>query len=182
MTSPGAVTCSLRAIHIQCRRQISTTSVRLGPPSIAPRPSINIRDIRQNPDQHSQNCVLRNYKSQRGSPSKIVRLFDKWKELQRNGRSVREKSNAIRTKLSHRKTFSGCEAGTHSTEDADPGMQSDLLQEARSLKQQIGEIESQEAELNTEIESLASDLPNLTSPETPSSDLEPQLVIRFNLA
>ena len=180
MASPGAATCSLRAIHTQCRRQISTTSVRLGPPSIAPKPSVNIREIRQNPDQHSQNCVLRNYENQRNSPFEIVRLFDEWKELQRNGRGLREKSNAIRTKLSHRKTFSGCEASAHSIESAEPGKQGHLLEEARSLKQQIGEIESQEAELNTSIEILASDLPNLTSPETPSSDLEPQVVNYIN--
>lgn len=181
MASPEAVTCSLRAIHIQCRRQISTTSVTLAPPSTAPRSSVNIKDIRQNPDLHSRNCILRNYKNQRESPFKIVRLFDEWKELQRNGRGLREKSNAIRTRLSHRKTFSGCEIETQSTGGAEMGKRGDLREEARSLKHQIGQIESQEAELNTSIESLASDLPNLTSPATPSSNLEPQIIDYINV-
>jgi len=165
---------------MQCRREISTTCVRLAPPSIAPRPSINIKDIRQNPDLHSQNCVLRKYKNQSESPFKIVRLFDEWKELQRNGRGLREKSNAIRTKLSHRKTFSGREVDTDRVEGAEPVKQDEWLEEARNLKLQISEIESQEAQLNASIESLASHLPNLTSPETPASDLEPHLVNYIN--
>lgn len=180
MASPEVVTCGLRATHMQFRRQISTTSARRALPSIAPRPSINIKDIRQNPDLHSQNCVLRNYKNQRESPFKIVRLFDEWKEIQRNGRGLREKSNAIRTKLSHRKTFSGCEVDTDRVEGGVLEKQGDMLEEARGLKQKISEIESQEAELNTSIENLASDLPNLTSTQTPTSDLEPHVINYIN--
>ena len=172
MTGHGVVICTPKAIHMQCRRQISTTSARLTPPSIAPRPSLNLRHVRQNPELYSHNCVLRNYKHQKESPFKIVRLFDEWKELQRNGRGLREKNNAIRTKLSHSKTFSGCEAEPPNRKDTERKGQDELLEEARTLKQHINEIDSQEARLNTEIESLASDLPNLTSPETPPSGSE----------
>lgn len=143
-------------------------------PSIAPNPSISIKHIRQNPDLHSQNCIDRNYNSQRDSPFKIVKLFDEWQTLQRNGRGIREKNNEIRTKLSHAKTFSG-----RNIED-EPQDRESLLDEARELKQQIGEIEAQEQRLNDHIESLAAELPNLTSKETPIGR-EPSVIGYINV-
>lgn len=142
-------------------RLISTTTSSL--PSIAPKPSINIRNIRQNPELYAQNCIDRNYKSQSESPFKIVQLFDEWKTLQRGARGLREKSNEIRTKLSHAKTFSGREAN----DKADDHPRESHLEDARELKQKIGEIEAREECLTEEITSLASELPNLTSKETP---------------
>lgn len=144
-------------------------------PSIAPKPSINIKHIRQNPERYADNCIARNYKDRAANPSKIVRLFDDWKELQRQGRGLREKNNDIRTKLSHAKTFSGREANDH----ADDHPRESHLEQARVLKQQIGEIESREEQLVDEIDRLAAELPNLTSSETPSGR-EPKVVGYIN--
>ena len=135
-------------------------------PSIAPKPVINVKHIRQNPDLYSRNCIERNYKGQSDHPFKIVKLFDEWKALQRSARGLRERNNNIRTKLSHAKTFSGREIG----DDGLPEGRDSALEEARQLKQQIGEIEAQEEKLNAEIEDLAAGLPNLTSNETPVGD------------
>lgn len=135
-------------------------------PSIAPKPVIDIRHIRQNPDLYSRNCVERNYKEQSEHPFKIVKLFDDWKALQRNARNLRQRNNNIRTKLSHAKTFSGCEPGDNGV----PEGRDSALEEARQLKQQIGEIEVQEKKLTAEIQDLAAELPNLTSKETPVGD------------
>lgn len=144
-------------------------------PSVAPRPTINIKHIRQNPELYSQNCIDRNYKSQSDSPFKIVKLFDEWKTLQRNARELREKNNEIRTKLSHAKTFSGREAN----DKADEHPRESHLEEARDLKQQIGGIEAQEEQLMGEIDNLASELPNLTSQETPIGH-EPKILGYIN--
>ncbi|KAL8747622.1 MAG: hypothetical protein Q9190_000513 [Brigantiaea leucoxantha] len=145
-------------------RPFSRSCCRRNLPSIAPRPSLSIKHIRQNPELYSQNCIDRNYKEQKDHPFKIIRLFDDWKELQRKGRGLRERNNDIRTKLSHAKTFSGrdIEEEHKKPEDTDS-----LLEEAKRLKTQIGEIETQEARLNGEIQLLAQELPNLTSPDTP---------------
>lgn len=144
-------------------------------PSIAPKPHINVKHIRQNPELHSRNCIDRNYQSQKDSPFKIVKLFDEWRTLQRNARGLREKNNEIRTKLSHAKTFSGREAD----DKADEHPRESHLEEARELKQQIGGIEAQEEQLTGEIDCLAADLPNLTSEETPIGN-EPKIVGYIN--
>ena len=165
---------------MQCRRQITTTAARLAPPSIAPKPFIDIKHVRLNPGLYSQNCEIRNYKHLKESSFKVVKLFDEWKKSQRNGRDLRERSNAIRTKLSHRKTFSGCDVESSNIDQGHLPNNNNLLEEARSLKHQISEIESQEARLNASMEALASDLPNLTSSQTPSSESEPEVVKHIN--
>lgn len=143
-------------------RFFATSSSRLDAlPSIAPKPSIKIKHIRQDPKLYSQNCINRNYKSQKDNPFKIVRLFEEWQALQQSGRGFRERNNYIRTELSHSKTFSG-----RDSKEA-PQDRETLLDEARQLKQSIREIEAQEERLTDEIESLAAELPNLTSSETP---------------
>ena len=144
-------------------------------PSIAPKPTIDIKHIRQNPELYSRNCIDRNYKIQAEDPFKIVRLFDEWQALQRSARVLRERNNNIRTKLSHTKTFSGREVGDN---DLPPGLDS-TLEEARHLKQQIGGIEVQEEKLTAEIEDLAAELPNLTSEETPVGD-QPKVLAYIN--
>lgn len=154
----------------------STSALRQDPlPSIAPKPTINVKHIRQNPELYSQNCIDRNYKPLSDSPFKIIQLFDEWKALQRDGRGLREKNNDIRTKLSHAKTFSGREAD----DKADEHPRESHLEEARELKQQIGEIEAKEERLTEEINDLASELPNLTSKETPVGR-EPRVVGYIN--
>ena len=133
-------------------------------PSIAPKPSINIKHIRQNPQLYSSDCLERNYKAQSESPFKIVKLFDEWLQFQKSARGLREKSNAIRTQLSHSRTFSGIEG---EGQDGQGKQKTQLLEEAQGLKGQISAIEALEGQLNDEIEDLAADLPNLTSDETP---------------
>ena len=138
----------------------STRPVR---PSVAPKPTVDVKSIRQNPEVFAQNCRNRNYNAQAEYPKQIVDLFSKWKDLQFEGRSLREKHNSLRTKLSHPKNFSG------NTEEDDtvPQEKEEILQETKKLKDQITEISQLEEVLDTRIEALAEELPNLTSNETP---------------
>ena len=133
-------------------------------PSVAPKISINVKHIRQNPEFYSQDCLDRNYKAQSESPFKIVKLFDERLRVQRDARGPREKTNAIRTQLSHSRTFGGIEGGN---QDGPGKQKGQLLEEAQELKKQISAIEALEGELTNEIENLAAELPNLTSDETP---------------
>ena len=145
-------------------------------PSIAPKPSIDIKHIRQNPELYSQNCLERNYKAQSEHPFKIVKLFDEWHQSQKSARGLREKSNAIRAQLSHSRTFSGIEGGG---QDREGKAKEELLEEARDLKKQLQAIEVLEGQLNDEIEDLAGELPNLTSKQTPRGD-EPEVLGYIN--
>lgn len=128
-------------------------------PSTAPKPSIDIKHIRLNPELHSRNCLERNYKAQSQHPFKIVQLFDQWRQSQIRVRSLREKGNATRAQLS---------------QDNPERSREGLIQEGRELKTSLSSAETHEAQVMTEIETLALELPNLTSSETPRE--EPRIV------
>jgi len=147
-------------------------------PSIAPKPSIDIRHIRQNPSLYEQNCIERNYKIQSTYPARINSLFEEWQAQQRKGRGLRELSNLLRRQLA--------DPNSVNTEDLEglPDIKSltrdELLAQARVLKDQLSEIESKEESLTSEIDSLAAEIPNLTSDQTPRGDT-PKLVGVINV-
>jgi seryl-tRNA synthetase len=143
-------------------------------PSIAPKPSIDIKHIRENTKLYEQNCIDRNYKSHSSYPERIVSLFNEWKVQQRQGRSLRERSNILRRQIAN-PTPSHNKDATNIKALSKDGM----LDEARSIKDQLSDIESKEATLTSEIESLAASLPNLTSDETPRGN-EPTIVGYIN--
>lgn len=158
------------------RQQYSTVAARkLLRPSIAPKPAIDIKHIRQNPELYAQNCIDRNYENLSNHPLRIVKLFDEWKLLQNNGRSIRERSNSLQAQLSRAKALDGHE----STDTSTIPDQQDILHEARQLKQLIGEIESQEGDLDSEIVELAMELPNLTCTHSPIGS-EPLVIGSIN--
>lgn len=130
-------------------------------PSIAPKISIDIKRIRQNPESYSQNCLERNYKPQSDHPFQIIKLFDQWRASQEEARSLREKSNAIQKQLSRSKPIIGRkQVKANKAREA-------LILEARNLKAELSSIETHEAQLISDIDDLAAELPNLTSLETP---------------
>ena len=145
-------------------------------PSIAPRSSINLKHIRQNPELYSQNCLERNYKAQTDSPSTIVQLHDEWSQSQKNTRRLREKNNAIITQLSQPATSSSID---ERGQDGQEKQRMQLLEEAKILKKELSAIDAFERQLVDEIEHLAAELPNLTSNETPRGS-EPKLLGYIN--
>ncbi|MCJ1335111.1 Serine--tRNA ligase, mitochondrial [Bachmanniomyces sp. S44760] len=146
------------ALSSIARRSLSTKE-----PSIAPRVIIDTKKIRQNPQLYTDNCTNRNYRDLAQNSFKIVKLFDEWQAVRRNGRELREKTNYLRTKLSHAPTFSGRGTGDRERSES----RDETIEEARRLKPQLEIIESQEGRLESEINDLATELPNLTSAETP---------------
>ena len=169
---PNKLAClPCRIARLPCRRPFSTVGTSPELPTIAPKATLNVKHIRQNPDIYSRNSVLRNYNHQEGYPSKILTLFDEWKKIQQRSRSLRESSNAVRTKLSHSKTFSGL--APESLADGEPSRKETLLEEARALKERLSEVEVEEDRIQNEINLLASELPNLTSPESSAVGSEP---------
>ncbi|KAH7311673.1 putative mitochondrial serine-tRNA ligase [Stachybotrys elegans] len=144
-------------------------------PAFAPKPMIDIKHIRQNPDMYEETCVERNYKAQAGNPAKIIDLHARWQQLQKDGRALRERSNLLRRQLANPAT---------SSDDADvqdlKHLSREKIQEAaRELKGKLAVIEGHEAETVAQMEALALELPNLTSRDTPRG-AEPRLLSYIN--
>ena len=144
-------------------------------PSFAPKPSIDIKHIRQNPGLYSQNCVDRNYKHQEQHPWLILKLFEAWQRLQKDSRELREQNNEVQRKLAN-----VASTGEHfKNGSADLPDKVKLHKEAKDLKERIRGIESQESLLQDQIERMAIDLPNLSSTFTPTGN-EPELMEYIN--
>ncbi|MCJ1364326.1 Serine--tRNA ligase, mitochondrial [Acarospora aff. strigata] len=168
------ISCRLRSLPKPLHRRALTTATsgltQESPrPSIAPKPTIDLKHIRQNPELYSQNCIIRKYNDLSGSPFKVVKLFEEWQALQRSARSIRERNNKLRTKLTHNKSFSGQEEEGRVATSAQE--REYVLEEARQLKTQISDIDRQEDSLHSEMEILAAQLPNITSAGTPVGDV-----------
>ncbi|KAI2615156.1 seryl-tRNA synthetase [Hypoxylon sp. NC1633] len=150
-------------------------------PTTAPKPNIDIKHIRQNPSLYEQNCLERNYKTQSRYPSRIIELFAQWQTRQRDGRSLRERSNALRRQISNptsiqhedeetesKPTSTAPVTTTSTTEENYKAMTKEqLIEEARVLKEQLSTVEEDEARLEAQMAELALAIPSLTSPESP---------------
>ncbi|KAL8737436.1 MAG: hypothetical protein Q9181_001682 [Wetmoreana brouardii] len=165
---------SARYVNV-VRRSHSSSTPFAKRPSIAPKPCINIKHIRENPEIYTQTCIDRNYIQQKDHPRRIIQLFDEWRNLQRDARNLRQLRNEIRTELAQPNNVADSQS------DAEVRDRDALLAEAKRFKEEYSKIESQEAGLNDEIECLATDLPNLTSIATPIGK-EPRVLGYINEA
>jgi seryl-tRNA synthetase len=146
-------------------------------PTTAPKPVVDLKHIRQNPELYAQNCLDRNYRAAAAYPSRIVDLFAQWQAKQREGRGLRERGNLLRHQLAN--------PGT-SLDDADwdtAGFRSmtreQLLEDGRRIKTELGAIEDAESALTAEMQRLALAIPNLTSDATPRGT-EPRVLSYIN--
>ncbi|ROV89082.1 hypothetical protein VMCG_09852 [Cytospora schulzeri] len=147
----------------------SDQTLAAGRPTVAPKPNIDVKHIRQNPALYEQTCLERNYKSQSAHPARITSLHEQWQARQREGRHLRERSNLLRRQLANPASVRGDE-DTSGGQEVHARARENLLEEARQLKQQLAAIEQDESRLQDEIQALALALPNLTSPATPRGD------------
>jgi seryl-tRNA synthetase len=131
-------------------------------PSFAPKPTIDIKHIRQNPGLYEQNCIDRNYAAHSKSSWRIIELHEQWLALQQNARGLRERNNRLRAQLSQAAVRMKEAGGAKNVP-----MKQGIIDEAKELKAELSAIEAQETQLQEEIEGLAQDLPNLSSTHTP---------------
>jgi seryl-tRNA synthetase len=149
-----------------CRRRV-LASFGLRPPPItsrpytrpptAPKPTIDVKHIRQAPGLYEQNCIDRNYPAQARNSWRIIELHKQWQTCQREARTLRERNNAIQKLL---------------PQTSDRGA---LLEEAKDLKSKLSSFEEQEKDCQKQIQELAEELPNLSSTLTPVGE-EPEVV------
>lgn len=131
-------------------------------PTFAPKPTIDIKHIRQNPGLYEQNCIDRNYAAHSKSSWRIIELHEQWLALQQSSRGLRERNNQMRAQLSQVAARVKDADGTTAVPN-----KAVLVSKAKELKAELSAIEAQENRLRDEIESLAQDLPNLSSLHTP---------------
>lgn len=163
-----------------CRRSAIATSTLHGSiravkrsyarPSFAPKPVLDLKHIRHAPGLYEQNCIDRNYAAQSRNSWRILELHEKLVAQQREVVQLRQRNNAIGKEV-------GRSAGAG--EENDGKARTELLEEARRLKQQLSGLDAQEKEMHEEMEQLALELPNLSSLHTPVGD-DPQLLDLIN--
>lgn len=146
-------------------------------PTTAPKPVIDLKHIRQNPELYAQNCLDRNYKAAAAYPARINELFSEWHAKQREGRGLRERGNLLRRQLAN--PGSSCDDADEEAAGFRSMSREQLLEEARAVKAQLSTIEDAEAALTAEMQRLALAIPNLTSDTTPRGH-EPRVLSYIN--
>lgn len=169
-TKPAMILSLCRLRSPQWRLQARIFSARsfsdVKRPSSAPKPIIDIKHIRQNPELYESTCLERNYKRQASHPAKIGQLHAEWQQLQKDGRALRERSNLLRKELANSATSSDDE----DLKDVKNMSKEKVQEEARALKSELMVIEKKEANAVAQMEALALEIPNLTSADTPRGD------------
>ncbi|KAF2211843.1 hypothetical protein CERZMDRAFT_106397 [Cercospora zeae-maydis SCOH1-5] len=161
---------SLPYICARCRRNFLTNGIRdltarrtYVRPSFAPKPTLDIKHIRNNPGLYEQNCIDRNYGPFAKNGWRTLELHEKLKRQQEEIVASRQRNNAI-----------GKELGRHAAHGGDHAGRKALLEEAKALKARLASHEADEKLAQEEMEKLALELPNLSSLDTPVGD-EPRL-------
>lgn len=166
-TPTSKFTCIQCCFRLRISKPLPQRTFHTSSPRFDPKP-LSIRHIRQNPTLYEKNCIERNYKAQSAHPARIISLFEELAAEQEKARPLREQSNLVRRQLANPNSI-------HIEDNKDVASikalaRDELLDEGRKLKDQLSEIEAKEASLNAEIYSLAAEIPNLTSDETPRGD------------
>ncbi|MCJ1234317.1 Serine--tRNA ligase, mitochondrial [Varicellaria rhodocarpa] len=191
-SQPLSISQSLRCIYRKSRCRFSTASIlSKGLPSIAPRPTPNVKHIVQNLDLHRQNCIDRNYQSLQEQPFAIAKLVEKRKALNFDQGNVNLKKEARELQGTFKvKTKNALNDGTEDVQHVGIGADNDGAHDtlngaargerARQIKQELRDLKEKEQEVNATIEELALELPNIMSPETPIGN-DPRPISYINI-
>jgi seryl-tRNA synthetase len=167
--------CRIELHQRSSKRLYHVSSKLLSSNSIAPKLSIDIKHIRSNEALHKQNCIERNYRPQAVYPARINELHEKWQKYQDEAQDPRERNNKIQGQIKHPQKNALRYGNSAEITSLNQMSQSELMAEARELKNMLSSIEKKQAPLLSEIESLAAAIPNLTSAETPRGT-KPKLI------
>ncbi|EGX97117.1 seryl-tRNA synthetase synthetase [Cordyceps militaris CM01] len=132
-------------------------------PANGPRPALDIKHIRQNPELYETTCKERLYTAQASHPAKIIALSEQLVQLQHSGRGLRERANLLRRVLANPATLTD----DSTLEDLKALSREELHADARRIKEELAAIVQSETDAQRTLEELALQLPNLTSAETP---------------
>lgn len=155
------------------RRNFSSSCYRreVNRPPTAPKPTPDIKHIRQNADLYSQNCIDRNYPSHAEYPSRIQHLSEEAQRLDQDLRNPRSRIKELEQTIA--KLAQNAQPSNPDEELAR------LRTEAQRLKDESQAITTQKTNHTDEIHRLAVSLPNLSSRETPVGN-DPKLINYIN--
>ena len=139
-------------------------------PPTAPKPTPNVKHIRQNAELYAQNCLDRNYTSHAQYPSQIRKFADEARQLDHDLQAPRSRIKQVQKSIS--KLAASGAAGSAAENEQ-------LRSEAQELKEKSRELNLRRITCAEEIQRLALSLPNLSSPETPVGD-DPRLIGYIN--
>lgn len=155
------------------RRAFTSTARRpdvIRPPT-APKPTPDVKHIRQNTDIYAQNCLDRNYTAHSEYPSRIQQLSEESRRLDHDLQAPRSRIKQLE------KTIGGL-ARQQQDEQQEKELKA-FKAEAQRLKDESQAVATRKATCADEIHRLALTLPNLSSTETPIGH-EPKLVDYIN--
>ncbi|OOQ81674.1 seryl-tRNA synthetase [Penicillium brasilianum] len=148
-------------------------------PATAPKPTPDVKHIRQNAELYAQNCIVRNYAGHAEYPSKIQALSDEARQLEHGLKAPRSQIKQLEKTIA-KLSIAARQASTNGAEGNEQGSATkkeleDLKSEAQRLKDESHAMTVRQSACTDEINRLALSLPNLSSPETPIGD-DPRLV------
>ena len=152
-----------------CRRSLRLHhNIKNGPfkrsytrPTFAPKPVIDLKHIRQNPGLYEQNCIDRNYVAQARNSWRILELHNQLAEKQKEVLELRRRNNVLGKDIQRQAGMGDNGQG------GGAGGISALIEEVRKLKEDLSKFEQWDAAAKDEMESLAVEIPNLSSNDTP---------------
>ncbi|KAJ5760991.1 Aminoacyl-tRNA synthetase class II [Penicillium odoratum] len=145
-------------------------------PATAPKPTPDLKHIRQNVERYAQNCVERNYVGHAGYPSQIQALSEEARQLDHDLKTPRSRVKQLEKTIA-KLSIAAREAGDD-TKDT-PEDITVLKAEAQRLKDESAAMMQRKSSCTEEITRLALSLPNLSSNETPIGDT-PRLIKYLN--
>lgn len=154
LVSPSCRSALVTRLRLLSRRDVSIKR-SYSRPSFAPKPTLNLKHIRQNPGLYETNCIQRNYPDQAQNAWRILELHNAAAERQRDALALRQKNNVLGKQLKQGAAADGRE---------------DLLEQARTMKDELAGFEKLDKETHDEMQKLALQLPNLSSLDTPVGD------------
>lgn len=150
-------------------------------PATAPKPTPDVKHIRQNADLYAQNCIDRNYAGHAGHPSKIQQLSEEARQLDHDLKTPRSRIKQLEKTIAklHIATRQGTDGNTNEKGLSPSEELAELKSEAQRLKDDSQSMTERKATCTEEINRLALSLPNLSSPFTPIGH-DPTLVQYLN--
>ncbi|KAJ5749027.1 uncharacterized protein N7511_010723 [Penicillium nucicola] len=149
-------------------------------PATAPKPTPDVKHIRQNADLYATNCIDRNYAAHADYPSKIQQLSEEAKQLDHDLKDPRSRIKQLEKTIA--KLHIAARQNTESQDEQSVSEEIAALKlEAQRLKDNSQAMTERKASCTEEINRLALALPNLSSAFTPIGH-NPTLVsyINFN--
>ncbi|EAW09831.1 putative serine--tRNA ligase DIA4 [Aspergillus clavatus NRRL 1] len=144
-------------------------------PATAPKPTPDVKSIRQNAELYSKNSVERNYPSHAEYPYKILELSEEARRLDQDLKSPRSRIKQLEKTIAKLASSARQDASSSASGEELAALRS----EAQQLKDESHTMTTRRTTCTEEIQRLALSLPNLSSPETPVGD-DARLVTYIN--